>query len=147
MNHLTACLGKVGLAPFVGGNFDSLVFSPAFVVYSDEVIRRARDFEQGFNIDDESVALDDIESVGAGGNFLMSDATFELCRKVNFRSSIWPNLSLDQWQTDGRPSAVQILRRHTRDLLNDLPAPEDHSELIASGESFIREKWPEKCRA
>jgi len=35
-------LGKVGLAPFVGGSFDSLAFSPALVVYSDEVIRQAR---------------------------------------------------------------------------------------------------------
>ena len=36
---LTSLLGKVDLAPFVGGNFDSLVFSPAAVVYADEVIR------------------------------------------------------------------------------------------------------------
>jgi len=60
MNHLTADLGKVGLAPFVGGNFDSLVFSPALVVYSDEVIRQARLFKQGFVINDESVALNEI---------------------------------------------------------------------------------------
>ena len=31
-NHLTSCLGKVGCVPFVGGNFDSMVFSPATAV-------------------------------------------------------------------------------------------------------------------
>ncbi len=38
MNHLTSCIGKVGLAPFVGGNFDSMAFSPTLVVLSNEII-------------------------------------------------------------------------------------------------------------
>lgn len=138
MNHLTSCLGKVGLAPFVGGNFDSLVFSPALVVYSDEVIRQARFFSEGFEINETSAALSDIDSIGPGGNFLMSDLTFELCRKINFDSSIWPNFSLDQWQAEGNPRADKLLRSRTREILNDLTAPEDHADIIARGESFIR---------
>jgi trimethylamine--corrinoid protein Co-methyltransferase len=140
MNHLTSCLGKVGLAPFVGGNFDSLVFSPTFVVYCDEVIRQARFFNQGFDINEASVALSEIESIGPGGNFLISDLTVALCREINFSSSIWPNLTLDQWQTKGNQQADQVLRKRTRDLLDDLPVPEDHADMIARGESFICEK-------
>jgi trimethylamine--corrinoid protein Co-methyltransferase len=140
MNHLTSCLGKVGLAPFVGGNFDSLVFSPTFVVYCDEVIRQARFFNQGFDINEASVALSEIESIGPGGNFLISDLTVALCREINFSSSIWPNLTLDQWQTKGNQQADQVLRTRTRDLLDDLPVPEDHADMIARGESFICEK-------
>jgi len=140
MNHLTSCLGKVGLAPFVGGNFDSLVFSPTFVVYCDEVIRQARFFNQGFDINEASVALSEIESIGPGGNFLISDLTVGLCRDINFSSSIWPNLTLDQWQTKGNQQADQVLRTRTRDLLDDLPVPEDHADMIARGENFIGEK-------
>jgi trimethylamine--corrinoid protein Co-methyltransferase len=140
MNHLTSCLGKVGLAPFVGGNFDSLVFSPTFVVYCDEVIRQARFFNQGFDINEASVALSEIESIGPGGNFLISDLTVALCREINFSSSIWPNLTLDQWQTKGNQPADQVLRTRTRDLLDDLPVPEEHADMIARGESFICEK-------
>jgi len=140
LNHLTSCLGKVGLAPFVGGNFDSLAFSPAFIVYSDEVIRQSRFFNQGFQISDASVALDEIDSIGPGGNFLISDLTVALCRETNFNSSIWPNSTLDEWQTKGHPQADKVLRTHTRNLLDDLPVPEDHADLIARGESFIREK-------
>jgi trimethylamine--corrinoid protein Co-methyltransferase len=140
MNHLTSCLGKVGLAPFVGGNFDSLVFSPTFVVYCDEVIRQARFFNQGFDINEASVALSEIESIGPGGNFLISDLTVALCREINFSSSIWPNLTLDQWQTKGNQQADQVLRTRTRDLLDDLPVPEEHADMIARGESFICEK-------
>jgi trimethylamine--corrinoid protein Co-methyltransferase len=140
MNHLTSCLGKVGLAPFVGGNFDSLVFSPTSVVYCDEVIRQARFFNQGFDINEASVALGEIESIGPGGNFLISDLTVALCREINFSSSIWPNLTLDQWQIKGNQQADKVLRTRTRDLLDDLPVPEDHADMIARGENFIGKK-------
>jgi trimethylamine--corrinoid protein Co-methyltransferase len=140
INHLTSCLGKVGLAPFVGGNFDSLAFSPAFVVYSDEVIRQARFFNQGFQISDASVALSEIESIGPGGNFLISDLTAALCREINFNSSIWPNLTLEEWQTKGSPQADKVLRSYTHELLDNLPVPEDHREMIGRGENFIHQK-------
>ena len=140
MNHLSSCLGKVGLAPFVGGNFDSLVFSPAFVVYSDEVIQQTRFFDQGFDINEASVALNEIESIGPGGNFLMADLTVELCRETNFGSSIWPNLTLDQWQTEGNPQADKLLRMRTQEIMENLPVPEDHAEIIARGEAFIHGK-------
>jgi len=140
MNHLTGCLGKVGLAPFVGGNFDSLVFSPAMVVFSDEVIRQARIFNQGFDIDDDSVALSEIDAIGPGGNFLMADQTVALCREANFSNSIWPHLALDEWQRKGSPQADKWLRSHMRDLLGDLPVPEDHADMIERGEGFIRKK-------
>ena len=56
LNHLTSRLGQVGLAPFVGGNFDSLAFSPAAVVMADDIIRQSRLFAQGFLLDDAHVA-------------------------------------------------------------------------------------------
>ncbi len=140
MNHLTGCLGKVGLAPFVGGNFDSLVFSPSLVVYSDEVIRQARLFKQGFVINDKSLALNDIESTGPGGNFLIADLTVKLCREINFSSLIWPHMTLDKWLAQGSPRADEILRQHTCSLLDGLSAPEDHAELITRGEIFIQQR-------
>ena len=50
LNHLAACVGTVGLAPFVGGNFDSLAFSPAAAVYADHIIGQARRFADGFTL-------------------------------------------------------------------------------------------------
>ncbi len=137
MNHLTSCLGKVGLAPFMGGNFDSVAFSPATIVYSDEIIRQARLFSQGFSLDDASVALDEIDAAGPGGDFLTSGLTLKLFRKMHFQSHIWPTFSFEKWQTEDSPKAVDVLRKHTQDLLAGLRAPEDHDELIAAGEAFI----------
>ena len=137
MNHLTGCLGKVGLAPFVGGKFGSVVFSPHFVVYSNEVIRQARLFSQGFDLDDDSVNMDEIKTIGPGGNFLMADQTMQLFRDTHFKDSIWPFLSLDEWQTGKYPSADAVLRRHTGELLENTNPPDDHDELIERGEAYI----------
>jgi len=138
MNHLTGCLGKVGLAPFVGGKFGSVVFSPHFVVYANEVIRQVRLFSQGFELDDTSVNLDEIVTIGPGGNFLMADQTLQLFRETHFKDSIWPFLSLDQWQTGKHPNADTVLRRRTRELLDNATPPGDHDEMIERGEAFIR---------
>ena len=137
MNHLTSCLGKVGLAPFVGGRFESMVFSSTFTVYANEVIRQARLYASGFRLDDETIAIDEIKSIGPGGNFLVAGQTVNLCRETSFRSGIWPYLALDDWESEGKPKADDILRQHTRELLDNLTPPDDHDELIARGEEFI----------
>lgn len=138
MNHLSSCVGKVGLAPFVGGNFDSLVFSPATVIYSNEVIRQVRQFANGFTIDKQSVSVDDIQTAGPGGSFLMSKQTLARYREFHEQhSQIWEGLSLSEWKAEGAPEAAKVLHKHVQDVMNDLAKPEDHDELIEAGTAFL----------
>jgi trimethylamine--corrinoid protein Co-methyltransferase len=137
-NHLSSCFGKVGLAPFVGDNLGSKAFAPAVVVYADGVIAQARRFARGFTLDDDTLALDEVAEVGPGGSFLTSKLTLKRFREAYYRSTVWPNLTLEEWEEKGRPRAGDALRRYTRELLAGLGAPEDHADLMARGESFIR---------
>jgi trimethylamine--corrinoid protein Co-methyltransferase len=137
VNHLTSCLGKIGLAPFIGDNLGAVGFSPALAVYADEIIAQARRFAGGFEIDAASFALDDVIQVGPGGNFLMADSTLEHFRSAYFESSIFPNLTAEAWDQEGCPKADAKLREHTRQMLEQLEAPEDHDDLIGRGEAFI----------
>jgi trimethylamine--corrinoid protein Co-methyltransferase len=136
MNHLTACMGKVGLAPFVGGSFDSLAFAPTIVVYADQVIRQTRRFSAGFSLDPEEVALDQIDTIGPAGNFLMAPQTLSRFRD-QADGGLWPSQTLEQWAAEAGPSTDGHLRRHTIDLLAELGPPADHDELMARGEAFI----------
>ena len=137
INHFTSCLGKAGMIPFVGGSFDSLVFSPELVVYSDDVIHQSRLFASGFSLDDDAVGFSDISSVGPGGNFLLSDLTGKYFRDSQFSSTIWPFLTLDKWRKKGEPTAAKILKDRTIELLNSPAAPEDKNEIISKGEAFL----------
>jgi trimethylamine--corrinoid protein Co-methyltransferase len=141
-NHLTGILGKVGLIPFVGSNFDSKVFSPATVVYAAEVVRYARNFGEGFSLGAEDVDLGEIDSMGPGGNYLASSRTLENFRAFQHASRIWPIHSLESWEDNSRPKAGEELRKYTGSLLDDLMPPEDHDKLLRHGEKFIRKETP-----
>jgi trimethylamine:corrinoid methyltransferase-like protein len=138
MNHLTSILGKTGLIPFVGSNFDSMVFSPATAVYAAEVIRMARKFRDGFSLDPGEIGLDEIISLGPGGNYLMSDLTMEKFKQQMGAGGIWPSLQLDEWKDQGRPKAGDALRKHTLDLLDQAEPPEDHDDIIHAGEAYLK---------
>ena len=137
MNHLSSVMGKVGLVPFVGDNFDSKAFSPTLVVYANEVIAQARRLAQGFSLDDEELALDEIAEIGPGENFLTSSLTLKHFRNAYYSSDIWPNLSLEAWQAKSRPQPAALLRTYTQTLLAKLQPPADHADLLARGEAFI----------
>jgi trimethylamine--corrinoid protein Co-methyltransferase len=138
MNHLTSCMGKVGLAPFVGDTLESKAFSPANVVYVHEVIEQALRFAQGFSLDDTSVALDEILDVGPGGDFLLTDLTLQHYRDAYYNSPIFPRLSLEKWEAQGRPRVGERLRDYTCQLLEGLSPPNYHADLLGRGELFIR---------
>ena len=137
VNHLISCAGKVGVAPFVGDNLGSKAFSPTVVVYADEVIDQARIFARGFPMDDASVGLDEIIDLGPGGSFLTSGLTLRHFRDAYHQSRVFPKLTLEEWQAQGRPRAEALLREQTLVLLQVLGAPEDHDALLAEGEAFI----------
>ncbi len=138
-NHITSALGSAGMVPFVGGNFDSLVFSPELVVFSDDIIHQTRLFTAGFSLTDNDVGFEDISKVGPGGNFLMSELTGKYFKDSQFSSTIWPFLTLDKWQQQGAPRAEKILAEKTCALLDNLALPEDHDDVITQGKVFLSE--------
>jgi trimethylamine--corrinoid protein Co-methyltransferase len=138
MNHLISCAGKVGLAPFVGDTHSGLGFSPAIIVYANEVIRQARLFSHGFVLDDASVGMEEIAQAGPGGSFLLSDLTLKYHSNYRDFSHLFENLSLDEWQAKGRRRAEDFVRDYTRQLLNESKPPDNQLKLLAEGESFIK---------
>ncbi len=137
MNHLLSCIGQVGLVPFVGDNLGALVYSPAIAVYAHDIIAQVRSLAGGFPLDAESLALEEIAEVGPGGNFLMSPQTLKHFRTAYFRSAVLPPMTLDDWQARGCRRAEDVLREHTRRLIEDSRPPADHDELLERGEAFI----------
>lgn len=137
INQLTSCLGKVGLAPFVGGSFGSKVFSPLMTVFANEVIEQSREFAKGFNIDNNTLAIEEIKKTGVGGSFISSHQTMKLFREAYHTSHIFPRLSLEKWQELGCPDDKKYLRERTLDLLDHPIFPEDKEELLNKGEYLI----------
>ncbi len=138
LNHLSSCMGKVGCAPFVGGNFDSMAFSPTTVVLSDQIIGEARKFAQGFILNDESVNLNEIDHVGHGGDYFTSEQTLASLHELSSTDAIWSSLSLDAWKEQQMPTAEKELIQYTQDLYSRaILASEESNDIIKKGEEHI----------
>ncbi len=140
MNHLTACLTKGGLAPFVGDTLTSKAFSPTNVVYVHEIIEQALRYAQGFALDEASMGLDEILQIGPGGSFLSSRLTRQHYRKAYYPSPIFPRWSMEKWEAQGRPTAQKVLREYALDVLAGLKPLDDSAALLERGEAFIRSR-------
>jgi len=139
MNHLTSCIGKVGCAPFVGGNFDSRVFSPSLVVLSDQIIKEARKFANGFSLNDNAADITGINHTGPGGNYLTSEQTLASLAGIYETSSIWPALNLESWKNQGMPKAENVLTEYTKNIYEKATeASDENRDLMERGEELIK---------
>jgi len=137
LNHITNCLGKTGLVPFVGGSLGSKAFSPTSVVYANDIILQAKYFSSGFLLDADSVGLDEIAQIGPGGNFLTAKSTRKHFRTAYYTSELFPRISLEKWEQQGQPQAIDYLKDETVRLISNAKPPIDHGRLISAGEEFI----------
>jgi trimethylamine--corrinoid protein Co-methyltransferase len=138
MNHLLSVIGRSGMAPFVGGTLGSKAFSPLLTVYADDVIGQVVRFGEGFPLSDEELDLDTVADRGPGGSFLTSMLTMKSFRGAYYESKLSPRIGLEEWEERGRPRYADLLREHTRELLESPTTLDDHDDLIAKGEAFIK---------
>ena len=138
MNTLTFALTKGGIAPFVGDTLGSKAVSPQTFIYCHEIIDQALRFADGFLLDDASVGLNEIHDVGPGKAFVTAPTTLKNYKDGYYVSPIFPRWSMEKWIEAGQPHVQTKLREYTIELLKDLPVPEDHDELIETGEEFIK---------
>jgi trimethylamine--corrinoid protein Co-methyltransferase len=138
LNHLLSCLGKVGLAPFVGDILDSKAFAPSIAVLANEIIAQARLVAGGFALGDDVVGLNEIQQAGPGGSFLISPTTLARFRNAYYQSEVFPKLTMEEWLVQGSPRAAGLLRTYTQRMVEEAPPPADHEDVLARGEAFVR---------
>lgn len=99
------------------------------IVLTDEIISYARRIERGITINAETLALDEIDEVGQGGEFFSSEHTLE-----HFREEVWfPTLTnrevLNNWLSHKTDMRTAIHER-TLKLLHEHRAPELPKDIL-----------------
>jgi len=141
-NHLTSCLGKIGCAPFIGGNFDSLAFSPSTVVLANHIIGQAKEFCRGFSIDENTVNLEEIHRVSHGGNYFTSPQTLSSMSKIKRKATIWPSFNIDSWFGSDPPNAEKHLRDFTKSLYEEAESTtQENIDVVMRGEEYIAKNF------
>jgi trimethylamine--corrinoid protein Co-methyltransferase len=104
------------------------------LVLNQELIAMVRQFGKGIDTSDEHLALDLIDAVGPGGEFLTQDHTYRHWREW-FMPKLQDRSDWETWVAEGKKTMLDRVREETDRVLKvhePTPIPEDlHAELRA----------------
>lgn len=126
---MVALLAKTNLNHDVGYLEAGLANSPEMMVLSDELIAMNRAFINGVRFDDAALAIDVIDEVGPGGDFLSHEHTMTHWRDL-FNPGLFDRQILSRWEERGSKTINDRLREKTISLMDShqveaLPAAVD----------------------
>lgn len=127
MNTMAAMAGANVLVG-AGMMQQSLVTSHEAMVIDSEINRIAFHAAEGFELDDDRLALEVIEAVGPGGNFVADMHTYKYLRTERYVPEILCRDPREVWEGAGSKTMLQVAREKADAILAEhtpTPLPED----------------------
>jgi trimethylamine--corrinoid protein Co-methyltransferase len=125
----SAMLSGANLVHDVGYTESGLTGSLFQLVMSDEIIGMSRRISQGIAFNEETLAVDVIDRVGPGGNFLADDHTMNHYRQEHWQPRLMDRWNYETWVTQGKKTMADRVRERTREILSTHQAPEVSKDL------------------
>jgi trimethylamine--corrinoid protein Co-methyltransferase len=118
--------------------------SPGMLVLTDEIIGMARRMLRGMAVTDETLALDLIDQIGPGGEFMSAPETARRCRTELWTSRLFERDVYANWQAAGEKTLADRVQARVMALANGhaaapLPAgaAEQMGTILASLEGYL----------
>ena len=116
---LTCALAGTNLIHDVAYLESGMTGSLEALVIVDEIIGSVKRIISGFEINEESLALDMVNKVGPAGDFMAEEHTFKHYRKDVWYPNVFTRCRFDAWQADGGKDIVQYARERVQKLLGE----------------------------
>jgi trimethylamine--corrinoid protein Co-methyltransferase len=139
MTTLLAAMGGSNFVHHAAGMLESMI-AVAYEQYviDDEIIGMSCKVLKGIDVDPEHLALEVIDSVGPGGNFMTHAHTLKHMRTEYFNgNNVTDRKSRTRWEQDGRLDARERARQIARKILAQPETPCFPAEVDAA----IRKKF------
>ena len=114
--------GAVGIG-VVGHLENAVTFSPQQLVIDNEIFRGMRRILKPIEVNDDTLALDTIEKVGIGGNFLGEQHTVDHFRDELFFSNLFETVKWDAAHGASTKGMEERARELARSLWEEKPEP------------------------
>lgn len=120
---LWTALSGANLVHDIGYVESGMTCSPEMIVLCDEIIGFVRRLTRGIDVSAETLALDAIDEVGPGGDYLIADHTLRHYKECWY-PKIFDRLSHQSWEKAGCPSIVDTARAAARGAVSShVPDP------------------------
>lgn len=115
---MTALLARTNLNHDVGYLESGLTGSPEMIVLTNEIISMTRRFTAGVRLDDEALAVEVVDQVGPGGEFLSHQHTMTHWREL-WLPQVFDRQRLEKWTGQGAKDTNARLRELTITLMDE----------------------------
>lgn len=113
------------------------------LVIADDLIGYARRFVKGIEVNEETLALDVIDKVGPGGNFLMEKHTLKYFKTETWYPPLFKREVYENWVSGGKKTLTQRAHEKVLDILENYK-PEPLSQDVQQKIRAIIERAEEK---
>jgi len=96
-----------------------ITFDYAKLVMDNDIVKMVRKVLKGIEVTDETLAVDVIDQVGAGGDFLMQEHTMKYMRTEQSRPKVMDRHMKYAWEAAGSKRLDQVANEQAQDILNN----------------------------
>jgi len=108
----SSIFGHVGVCgPDQGFSIDEMIIEDEMIAYIRRVLN-------GFEVNDETIALDTIKKVGRDGNFLVEDHTLKYFKKDRWFPTIYNRFDYDNWAKQKDKTLLEKSQKKMKDILD-----------------------------
>jgi trimethylamine--corrinoid protein Co-methyltransferase len=136
MSCLLAALSGANLVHDVGLLDQASLVDPVTILFCDEVIDHVKHFMRGIHLDTENLALDVIDKVGAGGNYLSENHT------LNHFRDFWSPTYFTRPALDGKAhkDLLEVLNEKVLDIEKNHEVPPLEDDKVKALQE-LEKKW------
>jgi trimethylamine--corrinoid protein Co-methyltransferase len=113
---LPVLAGATGVGT-VGHIENAITFSPVQLVIDNEIVGYVKRMLRGFEMTEETLAVDVIKEVGIGGSFLTHKSTARHYRTESWLSGLMPRLPWKSWWDQPLVGMVEKARENARKII------------------------------
>jgi len=130
-----------GVQPVGGGDLgggSQIFFCPEQLVIDHEAWQTLDILVKGFEVNDETLAVDVIRSVGPGGSFLRHRHTLKHMRNY-WLPELFDRLSWEQWKNAGRKTLLDKAREKVKEILKTYQPENLDRDILKELEAIVKE--------
>lgn len=141
---MNAVQNRINFLPGCGLLSSMLSASPEKLYLDAELAGYINRFARPLQFSDEDLAVELIQKVGSGGQYLTEEHTFRHFKEENYRPLVFSRMNYDNWEGEGRKSRLQAAREKVTGLLETYQLPDLDPGIGKDMADYAAKNWPVK---
>jgi len=144
---MSSALSGANMIVLHGGVTAELAYNPILAIIDDDVANTIGRIIEGFTINDDTIGLDTIKTVGASGTFLSTKQTRSYWKSEDYIPKIFDKSSYKEWIDGGKKTVIDKAKQRYEEILSThkpLPLTDEQDKeiekILKEAEKFYKKK-------